>query len=344
MDQKTKKHANIPLFVPHMGCPHACVFCDQKAISGTTAFDLEGARKHIEKSLETLNGRKAELAFFGGSFTAIDRNLMCELLGMAQDFLNQKVLCGIRLSTRPDCIDEEVLDILENYGVTSIELGMQSMDDKVLLASSRGHTSADSVRACLQIKKRNRFSLVGQMMLGLPLSDLQKELFTAEEICRLGADACRIYPTVVLSGTFLQKMYESRVYTPLSLSEGVKRGADVREVFEKHGVGILRMGLCAEESCASSVVAGCYHPAYGEMVENLLFAREIEKNFAKNPPTCGKTYTIFVSPGRISAAVGQKKENKRKISERYGCQLFFAEKPELSGRQVVIEEGKKKCV
>ncbi len=334
------KHANIPLFIPHLGCPHNCVFCDQKNISGVDSFDFESALLHVEKAIHTLGGRPAELAFFGGSFTAIPRKLMIALLEAAHVYVQQGKLSGIRLSTRPDAVSEEILDILQHYGVTSIELGIQSMDDRVLAACRRGHTSAESVDACTRIKKRGCFSLVGQMMLGLPLSDLKKELNTARTICALGADGCRIYPTVVLKNTPLEKLLNEGTYLPLTLEEGIERGAAVFRIFESHGVKILRMGLCAEESCEKSAVAGCYHPAYGELVVSHVFLEDLELQFKKLSPRKGEDYTVYVAPGKLSSAIGHRKENQKKLSERYECRLFFAEKEELQKRQTVIQKGK----
>ena len=333
-----EKHANIPIFIPHLGCPHACVFCDQKSISGCRAPTPDEVRVRIEEALATLHGRKAELAFFGGSFTAIGREKMVSYLKPVQPYLKSGALCGIRLSTRPDCVGEKVLDLLEEYGVTSIELGAQSTNDEVLSACGRGHTAEDFFDACRRIRSRKCFSLSGQMMLGLPCSDLQKEIRTAKDICLCGADGARIYPTVVLRGTRLEALYKAGAYTPLTLEEGVARGALIKEIFEENGVHVLRMGLCAEESCEDAAVAGCYHPAYGEMVESRIFYKELEKACAAYPVRAGKRYKARVAKGCLSRAAGYKKENRSKLLERFGCDLSFEESGELSGRRIVITE------
>ncbi|MBQ8911641.1 MAG: radical SAM protein [Clostridia bacterium] len=338
------KHANIPIFVPHMGCPHTCVFCNQRTISGKTAFSLEEAKRTIDESLLTLGDRQAEIAFFGGSFTAIDRRLMTDLLRLGKEQIDKGRVVGIRLSTRPDCIDGEILDILEEYGVTAIELGCQSSDDGVLSACGRGHTKKDIERAFSLIKERGIFEAVGQMMPGLPCSNFGKELQTAEDLVSFGADAVRIYPTLVLEGTALAKLYKDGLYTPLSLEEGVERCARLVEYFEGQGVRILKVGLHAEEGFASKALAGCYHPALGELVENRLYFQKISDYFEKNPPKRGKTYRVFVAKGRLSKAVGQKKCNKTKLTEQYGFDLVFSEESNLSRRQIrVQEEGAEKC-
>ena len=339
-----EKHANIPIFIPHMGCRHACVFCDQKTISGSVAPAPGQVGKQIESAIKTLGGRKAEIAFFGGSFTAIGREKMIAYLNETKTFLQSGAVCGVRLSTRPDCVSEDILDILEAYGVTSIELGVQSTNDTVLAACRRGHKAADFFDAARRIKARGCFTLGGQMMLGLPLSDLSKELQTANDICLSGADEARVYPTAVLAGTVLADLWRSGAYTPLSLTEGVRRGAEIKKIFEAYGVRILRMGLCAEESCEEAALAGCCHPAYGEMVESRLFGEELEKVCSSIGPEKGKTYVVAVAEGCLSRAAGYKKENRRKLFERYGCDLRFTESKALSGRQIVITEGTGQCV
>ena len=203
------RHINIPVFIPHLGCPNMCVFCNQRTISGTQEFHRESVKTIIDNALSTIpDGTDTEIAFFGGSFTGIDRDLMIYLLDTAEEYVRAGRVGGIRLSTRPDYISDEILDILGRYAVHDIELGIQSMDDRVLAACRRGHTAAQSEYACRAVKSRG-FRLVGQMMTGLPGADAQSELQTARAICRLGADGARIYPTVVFRGTELCDMAQS---------------------------------------------------------------------------------------------------------------------------------------
>jgi histone acetyltransferase (RNA polymerase elongator complex component) len=322
-----------------MGCPHTCVFCNQKTISGTVSFSLEKAEKTIREGVATLDGRGAEIAFFGGSFTAIDRELMCALLSLAKKQVDCGAVSGIRLSTRPDAIDEELLQILGEYGVSAIELGCQSTSDEVLSASGRGHTKEQIEKAFDLIKRKGSFELTGQMMLGLPCSTLQKEVQTARDLIAFGADAVRIYPTLVLENTALADLYQKGLYQPLSLEEGVARCAVLVPLFEDAGVKILRMGLHAEEGFEKGALAGCYHPAFGELVENRIFEGILQTKFENLPSPEGKTYTIFVAPGCLSKAIGQNRCNKLKLMNEYGCALHFKEDRSLSKRQVQIEEG-----
>lgn len=179
-----KNHVNIPVFIPHLGCPNMCVFCNQRAISGVSSFIPDMAEETIETALSSLDGMadRTEIAFFGGSFTGIDRELMVSLLDLAQSYVEDGRVSGIRMSTRPDYIDGEIISILKNYTVKAVELGIQSTSDKVLAASKRGHTSECSFRAMTMLRDAG-FTTVGQMMIGLPLSTREDEVKTAEDIC-----------------------------------------------------------------------------------------------------------------------------------------------------------------
>ena len=242
-----KKHRNIPIFVPHLGCPNTCVFCNQRKISGCEKADFSSVSNEIEEALSTIpDGTDVQIAFFGGSFTGIDRSDMIYLLETAKKFIDGGRVESIRLSTRPDYIDEEILDILSRYGVKTVELGIQSMDDAVLSASGRGHTAAQTEHACSLITSRG-FELVGQMMTGLPSSTLEAELYTAKRICEMGATGARIYPTVVFKGTELHSMMERGEYESRELERVVDEGAAVLAVFIENGVSVIRVGLQSSE-------------------------------------------------------------------------------------------------
>ena len=260
---KKKRHINIPIFIPHLGCPNDCVFCNQRTISGKLSFEPSQVIPEIEHALSTIpdgvsayDGVSTEIAFFGGSFTGIDRNLMIELLDIAQKYVDDQKVSSIRLSTRPDYINEEIIGILKKYSVKTVELGIQSTDPKVLQASKRGHSVSDTVNACKMVKNAG-FELVGQMMVGLPESTAESEIKTAMDICSMGADAARIYPTVVFRKTELCRMAEMGEYTPLSDEEAVQRTKNVLSVFDKNNIPCIRIGLCASEnlSSASFVIA-----------------------------------------------------------------------------------------
>ncbi len=313
------RHINIPIFIPHLGCPNDCVFCNQRSISGHTDFDISTVEREIGEVLSTVDDSdECEIAFFGGSFTGIERSLMISLLEIAESYVvgKGKRVSSIRLSTRPDYIDSEILDILSRYSVKTIELGLQSMNDEVLTASRRGHDAACAERAVKLIKARG-FSLIGQMMIGLPKSDIDKELYTARRICELGADGARIYPTVVFYETELCHMAERGEYSPITNEEAAVRSAAVLDVFERSGVPCIRIGLCSSDNLSSAykVYGGANHAALGEMVmSELYFMRICEKLDvelgAENTDFSQKILTVYVKKGDISKAVGQNKKNK----------------------------------
>ncbi|MBQ7778916.1 MAG: radical SAM protein [Clostridia bacterium] len=314
---KEKKHINIPIFIPHLGCPNDCAFCNQRSISGRTHFDISDVRRQIEDALSTAGERESEIAFFGGSFTGIDRDLMVSLLEISEEYVRAGRVVSTRLSTRPDYISEEILDILGRYSVKTIELGIQSASDKVLKASKRGHTLSDTVNACKLIKERG-FDLVGQMMIGLPMSDGDSEVETAKLICELGASEARIYPIVILKNTHLAKMVENGEYIPLTESELVGRSASVLEVFRKKGVKVLRIGLHSgtELNSGEEIAGGYYHPAMGELVGGELYYRELERRIAALDSP--KKVTVTVPRGDLSKAIGQNGRNRARLTEKFG--------------------------
>ena len=333
------KHINIPIFIPHLGCPNNCVFCNQHTISGHGEFELVRARREIEEALSTVEvGVPTEIAFFGGSFTGIDRELMIALLELAEEYVRAGRVSEIRLSTRPDYIDGEILSILSRYSVRTVELGLQSLDDRVLCASKRGHDSEVALKACELVKSAG-FSLIGQMMIGLPLSDTEKEIATAEAICKAGADGARVYPTVVFAETELALMTERGEYSPLELEDAIERTKNVLDVFDRHGVPCIRVGLCASENLADASVAmaGANHAAIGELAMSALYLERISEELEKQGIRGGGV-KIFVARGAVSKAVGQKRVNKVKICEKYGLEwVKVLEKNEIIGYNILVE-------
>lgn len=319
------RRINIPIFIPHLGCPNDCAFCNQRSISGRTAFDISSVKNEIDAALSTASDCKAEIAFFGGSFTGIDRGLMTELLDIAEEYVKKGSVTAIRLSTRPDYISREILDILKKYSVRTVELGIQSMDDKVLEASRRGHTASDTVKACNLIREYG-FSLVGQMMIGLPASTGESEKNTARAICEMGAEAARIYPIVILKNTALVGMTERGEYRPLSEDELVTRSADVLEIFMENGVSTLRIGLHSGEGLTSGedIACGYYHPAMGELVEGEVCYRRIRDLLRTVPEKA--SVTVLVPRGGLSKAIGQKGRNRERLKAEFGTLgLAFSE-------------------
>ena len=318
------RHINIPIFIPHLGCPNDCVFCNQRRISGKTDFDIHSVEDELMRATETVDyaDSEVEIAFFGGSFTGIDRGDMLYLLGLAKRYIDNGKAQAIRLSTRPDYIDGEILDILKEYGVTDIELGLQSMSENVLFASKRGHNANAARDACSMIKERG-FNLVGQMMIGLPKSTIEDEIYTAREIVSMGCDAARIYPTVVFCETELCNMMKNGVYLPLTMSDAVERSAAVLEVFVENGLPVIRLGLCAADNLFTegTIVGGAYHSAFGELVYSALYYKRIKDYIESNGLTdaiSGRDITVYVPCGEVSKASGQKRSNKERLKREYG--------------------------
>ncbi len=340
-----KKHVNIPIFIPHLGCPNQCVFCNQRKISGVSEFCFDSVEKEINTALSTIgDGKDVEIAFFGGSFTGIDRNLMTELLEIAQNYLNSGKIHAIRCSTRPDYIDGEIVGILKKYGVETVELGIQSASDAILLRSKRGHSLSDSARAAKMLVDSG-FTFVGQMMVGLPGSTLEDEIKTAEFIISSGAKAARIYPTVVFSETELCEMAKCGEYEPLSLEEAVYRCAVLLKKFTDASVKVIRIGLCESENLHSekSYYDGPNHPALGELTENMLYFLEISEKLKELPDIRGQIIKVTVAKNCLSKAIGQKCINKIKLCEEYGLKdIIFAESEKLSGYGFFIEKERKK--
>ncbi|MGN1442818.1 MAG: elongator complex protein 3 [Acutalibacteraceae bacterium] len=303
------KHVNVALFVPDEGCVHRCSFCNQKTISGKTekptADDVKKAAETALQSQYDCHG--GEIAFFGGSFTAIEREYMLSLLEAAKPYIESKSFKGIRISTRPDCIDEEILSLLRSYGVTAIEIGCQSMSDRVLSLNDRGHTSKDIENAAHLIKAFG-FELGVQMMTGLYADDDETAIETAKKLIALGPDTARIYPTVVLKGTRLCELYEAGEYRPQTLHEAVSLCSKLLRLFNESGIPVIRLGLHSGGNVEEGYVAGAYHPAFRQLVNSRLYLNAIKSELEKQGIEKGEI-TVSVSPKYISDLVGQKRCN-----------------------------------
>jgi len=314
------KHTNVALFVPHEGCPHQCSFCNQKSISGSTKKLTE---KDIDEAAATAlksDAQGREIAFFGGSFTAIEREYMISLLKTAAKYIDNKSFAGIRISTRPDAVDSEICEILKKYHVTAVELGAQSMDDEVLRLNNRGHRARDVVKASNLLKSFG-FELGLQMMTGLYGSDDSESIRTAKEIIKLSPDTVRIYPTVVLKGTELERLYERGVYSPQTTEQAVKICSVLLEMFHEADIPVIRLGLHSGGDVMSGYVAGAFHPSLGELCKGEIYLRKAraaikEANIAK-----GKIL-LYVMPQAISQMTGQNKRNIETLkSEGYDCKV-----------------------
>ena len=301
-------HSNIAIFIPHRGCPHACSFCDQKSISGEQKqITPSDVRRELEQVFShPLDSSTTEIAFFGGSFTCLPKEEMEAFLQAAYLYVEGGWASGIRISTRPDGITEEILDILSRYGVRSIELGAQSMDDEVLRLNRRGHRSADVEKASKLIKQYG-FSLGLQMMVGL-YGDRKESLYeTAEKIIAMKPHTVRIYPTVVIEGTYLDELRLKGLYSPMSLERAVELCAPLIERFESCGVRVIRVGLHPSESLERHRTGGAYHPAFRELCESFLKRQQLQRELERFPQ--GSSLLIWVSPQELSQTIGQKKSN-----------------------------------
>ena len=299
----------IPVFVPHLGCPNDCVFCNQRRISGSTdPATADTVRRAVETAAALPRGGAGrQLAFYGGSFTAIPIPEQMALLSAAKEYLDRGEINSLRLSTRPDAVDIPTMKRLKTYGVETIELGAQSMDDEVLRLSGRGHTAEDVVRASELIKSHG-FRLILQMMTGLPGDTDEKAIATAERIIALAPDGVRIYPTVIVRDTALYYLWQAGQYEEHTVEDAVRVCAKIVPLFEAAEISIIRLGLNPTEELSSGAAAGgAYHPALGELVKSRIMltkARQLLKGTAH-----GGSVTIGVHKSRISQMIGQHRQN-----------------------------------
>lgn len=318
MNITAEKKKNIPIFVAHKGCPNDCVFCNQVKISGAKdEINPDKIKNIIEASLAYADYKNTQIAFFGGSFTGIEKNVMEEYLKIAKYYVDKYSLDGIRLSTRPDYISPSILDILKKYGVKVIELGVQSMDDDVLIKNNRGLTVADTEKACKLIKDYG-FSLGVQLMTSMYGSDKNKDIKTAQLTTYLKPDFVRIYPTVVIEGTKLYEFYKNGLYKTKTLDETVDICCEMLEIFEKENIPVIRLGLMTNEDINCDKVIGAYHPAFGELVFSKLYFNKICKIAEeKNLSLKDKILIIKAPKNEVSKICGHKKINTEKLKEKY---------------------------
>lgn len=310
------KHKNISIFIPNAGCKQLCSFCNQSDISGSikvpSVQEVSTTLNQAVSQLVTSEERMAtEIAFFGGSFTAIGKHQQEEYLKLAHSYVREYGLHGIRISTRPDAIDTDILDTLKLYGVTSIELGAQSMDDTVLAANRRGHTS-EAVDTASKLIHSYSISLGLQMMVGLYKSTPELEFETIERLIACKPDTMRIYPTVVLEGTELAALMKSGLYLPMGLEAAVKICGGLLLRCHQAGIKVIKLGLHASEQVEAKTIGGAYHPALRELCEGELY-------FLKTLDTLRKyksgAYEVSVSPSCISKMIGQKKNNIIRLAD-----------------------------
>ncbi len=334
----------IPVFVPHLGCPNDCIFCNQKSISGQKKTTTkEEAKQTIENFLNSIKDKdaKKEIAFFGGSFTGIDNKVQEELLQTAYEYVKNGQVDSIRLSTRPDYINKEILKKLKKYKVKTIELGVQSANDYVLGRANRGHTFKDVIKASKLIR-RYGFNLGHQMMVGLPESTREDEINTAKALIKLKPKMVRIYPVLVIKGTKLEKECKEGIYEPLSVVQAVEICKQLVRLFTNKKIQVIRVGLqntdeiCEPGSNESEVVAGPFHPAFGQLVESSMWYDAIVEKIKKLNVKV-KEVEVFVNPRDVNNVIGQKKENIRKLRELYEVELIVKQDSKIKQGKSRVE-------
>ena len=342
-----KKEYIIPIFVPHLGCPHQCTFCNQKEISGqtkqVTANDVKETIEYYLKNFKD-NSKYVEVAFYGGSFTAIDEKKQNELLEAANEFIKQGRVNSIRLSTRPDYIDKLILKRLKKYNVKTIELGVQSANDYILAKCQRGHTF-EEVKKASKLIRFYGFTLGHQMMIGLPESTKLDEINTAKALIKLKPKIVRIYPVLVIKNTPLAKEYERGEYIPLTVEQAVDRAKEIMQLFNNAKIEVIRIGLQNTEEItapseeSSQVIAGPYHPAFRQLVESGMWYDEIVQKIKKFNIKVMQV-TIKANPENINNIIGHKKENVLKLKEFYDVDVIVKSDENIKKGKFEVEIDK----
>lgn len=341
-----RKHYIIPIFVPHKGCPHNCIFCNQKKITGNEKeIFYDDVVATIDEYLQTIdkNESDVEVSFFGGSFTGIPIQKQNELLSAARNALDQGRIDTIRLSTRPDYIDKRILDNLTVYGVGIIELGVQSLDDQVLLISERGHSSDDVYNAVKLIREYD-FKLGLQMMVGLPGDNKQKDIATAQKIIDMRPDFVRIYPALTIKETYMEELYNEGKYVPVSIEEAVDICKQLYIMFEKENIKIIRMGLQATDNIntGKDITAGPFHPAFGEMVESAVL-NDMLDYMIQNYFIDVKDIIIEIAPSYISKLYSCRKKYFINITHKYATKTLQVRQSLELPEKVLTISGAETC-
>jgi len=339
-----KKSYIIPIFVPHLGCPNDCIFCNQKSISGqkkeVTEEEIRNTVDDYLKSIKDTKGTK-EIAFFGGSFTAIEREKQEKYLIVAYEYIKQGKIDSIRISTRPDAINKDILKMLKKYKVKTIELGVQSANDYILKKANRGHNFEDVKRASKLIRLYG-FNLGHQMMVGLPESNRIDEINTAKELIKLKPKMVRIYPVLVIKNTKLEKMYQDEEYMPLTVVQAVEICKELVAMFKKKNIEIIRLGLQNTDEISdpnsekSEVIAGPFHPAFGQLVEAGMWYDVIIAKIKKLTVKV-KEVEVTVNPIDVNNVIGHKKDNAIKLKDTYDVDLVVKQDESIKQGKSKIE-------
>lgn len=327
----------IPFFIPHSGCPHQCVFCNQKNITGqVVSVEAPSIPRKIADYVKTNNpDEPVQVAFYGGSFTALGIDMQKSYLEAVRPFILSGQIKSIRLSTRPDNINREILALLKGYQVQTIELGVQSMDDRVLALSGRGHSAADTENA-VKLLREDDFIVGLQLMPGLPGDSAEKFIDTIGKTIALKPDFVRMYPLLVLKDTPLEELYKTGQYTPLSLDEAVSLCREALIKFEQADIEVIRIGLQPTEELGKpgTILAGPYHPAFRQLVESSILLDRMKVLLANRKPSCLEV-TFLVNPGDISAAVGQKRSNTECLKKQFALKMIHVRPDQSVPRRTV---------
>lgn len=332
----------IPIFVPHRGCPHDCIFCNQKKITGvSTDMTSDDVRNIVEEYLATIDkDAVVEIAFFGGSFTAIDIDIQKSLLSVAKEYVDKGVVHDIRMSTRPDCINQTILSMLKEYKVSIIELGVQSLDEDVLRDSIRGH-HANEVVISSKLIKENKIQLGLQMMVGLPSDSEEKCISTARQFIELSPDCVRIYPTLVVKETGLEDLLNNKKYNPFSLEESVQIVKKLLALFYVNNINVIRVGLQATDDIqlGKAVVDGPYHPAFRELVEGEMIKDYLKHIVVENKVT--SNIVVKTNKKNISKIIGNKKCNSIYMKNELSVNLKTQEQHiDIDKLEIVLDNDK----
>lgn len=318
----------LPIFIPHAGCPHQCVFCNQKKISGQHSAALESAREQIARWRTWLRPSiQHEAAFYGGSFTGLPLALQQELLMLTDALLAEGFIGSVRLSTRPDYIDVERLELLRKHRVKLVELGVQSLDDAVLQAAERGHTAA-AVTQAMTLLKQYSFHTGLQLMVGMPRQSFASVRETAARAVALAPDIARIYPLLVIKDTPLAQTYARGEFTPLILEEAVTQSAWLYKTLTQAGIKVIRIGLQADEELCEpgNIIAGPFHPAMGELVKSRVLRDELTPKLAAKAKMCQEL--VIKCPQNLES----------KLRGQKSCNLHYWQQL-LPGVQLIIERS-----
>lgn len=340
-----KKHMTIPIFIPHAGCPHTCVFCNQKHISNTDSAPEPSAIRNIidtnisskPASIETI-----ELAFFGGSFTALKLDLQNKYLSEASKAIEEGVIDQIRLSTRPDYISDDIVENLKKFNVTTVELGVQSFDQNVLDLSQRGH-SVEHIYLAHNLLKENSLKTGIQLMPGLPGDTFEKSIYSTNCTVELNPDCVRIYPTIVIKNTKLEKMYNQNKFRPLSFERAIRLTADMKTLFQKARINVIRTGLHPlDNSNTKNIISGPYHPSFGYFVNSELKFRLLDEIFSESNFNDKSECFLNIPYEKAEEYIGDKRENIIRIKEKYNCKIFYrinkkTNKPQLVNKNTFFE-------